>query len=39
MIKEFFKIKKLFTHKKSYSTSGKKQPKDLGLFKDFLNLA
>ena len=39
MIKEFFKIKKLFTSKKRYSSSEKKQRKDLGLFKDFLNLA
>ena len=39
MIKNIFKIKKLFKLDKSYSLPRKKQPKDLDLFKNFLNLA
>ena len=39
MIKNLFKIKKLFNPKKNYSLSSKRQLKDLGLYKDFFNLA
>ena len=39
MMKDLFKIKKLFNLKKSYSLSRKRQPKDLHSFRDFLNLA
>ena len=39
MMKDLFKIKKLFNLKKSYSLPRKRQPKDLHSFRDFLNLA
>jgi predicted SprT family Zn-dependent metalloprotease len=39
MIKNLIKIKKLFKLNKNYSLPRKKQPKDLDLFKNFLNLA
>ena len=39
MMKDLFKIKKLFNLKKSYSLPRKRQPKDLYSFRDFLNLA
>ena len=39
MIKNLTKIKKLFKLNKSYSLPRKIQPKDLDLFKNFLNLA
>jgi len=39
MIKNLIKIKKLFKLNKNYSLPRKKQPKDLDLFKKFLNLA
>ena len=39
MIKNLIKIKKLFKSNKNYSLPRKKQPKDLYLFKNFLNLA
>ena len=39
MMKDLFKIKKLFNLKKSYSLPRKRQPKDLYCFRDFLNLA
>lgn len=39
MMKDLFKIKKLFNLKKSYSLPRKRQPKDLYPFRDFLNLA
>ena len=39
MIKYFSKIKELFNLKRSYSLPRKKQQKDLGFYKDFLNLA
>ena len=39
MIKNLIKIKKLFKQNKIYSLPRKKQPKDLDLFKNFLNLA
>ena len=39
MLKNLIKIKKLFNSNKNYSLPRKKQPKDLDLFKNFLNLA
>ena len=39
MMKDLFKIKKLFNLNKSYSLPRKRQPKDLHFFRDFLNLA
>ena len=39
MIKNLIIIKKLFKLNKNYSLPRKKQPKDLDLFKNFLNLA
>ena len=39
MMKDLFKIKKLFNLNKSYSLPRKRQPKDLYCFRDFLNLA
>ena len=39
MIKNLIKIKKIFKLNKNYSLPRKKQPKDLDLFKNFLNLA